>query len=153
MKKAPSLYLASSIVLLASLARPQAATPQHKTAVPPLKETILQRERATWETIQKKSYKAFADLLTADYVAIDNTGMAGRSDTLKAVTEMILNDFSMQDVRVRKIANGVALITYKVKVRGSYQGKEYTRPIFAASVWVKQGGKWLCAYNQETEAP
>lgn len=152
MKKAPALYFVVSILLLASLAQPQAAAPQHKPAVPPLKETILKREQATWETIQKKSYKAFADLLTADFIAIDNTGMAGGADTLKAVTEMILNDFSLEDVRVRTISNGVALITYKVKITGSYQGKECTRTIYAASVWVKQGGKWLCAYNQETQA-
>jgi hypothetical protein len=51
-----------------------------------------------------------------------------------------------------QVASGVALITYKVKLDGSYQGKNFKRPIYAASVWVKRGSKWLQTFNQETEA-
>jgi hypothetical protein len=51
-----------------------------------------------------------------------------------------------------QVASGVALITYKVKLNGSYQGKGFKRPIYAASVWVKRGSRWLQTFNQETEA-
>ena len=125
---------------------------QGKAGAPSLKTTILENETATWETLKQKNYSAYGELLADNYAGIDNTGISNRAELLKALPELHLKAYSIEDVKVMSVASGVALITYKVKLDGSYQGKELKRPIYAASVWVRHGSKWLQTFNQETEA-
>ena len=117
-----------------------------------LKDTILEREKATWETLKQKNYAGLGELLAENFIAIDNTGITERADFLKAMHDVILNDYLMEQVKVMPVGNGAALITYEARLKGSYQGKALSRPVYAASVWVKRGTKWLQAFNQESEA-
>jgi hypothetical protein len=145
------LLLTMAIVPPLSFAQGKAEPPA-KVAAPSLKATILENETATWETLKQKNYSAFGKLVADNYVGIDNTGISDRAELLKAMPDLHLLGYSMEDVKVMSVANGVALITYKVKLAGSYQGKDLKRPIYAASIWVKRGSKWLQTFNQETEA-
>jgi hypothetical protein len=140
------------LALVSTAAFAQAGSQHTKAARPSLKDTILDREKATWETLKQKDYAGFGDLLAENFLAIDNTGITQRADFLKAMHDLILNDYLMEQVKVMPVASGVALITYEAKLKGSYQGKELSRPVYAASVWVKHGAKWLQAFNQESEA-
>ena|SRR5579864_6684380 len=140
------------VLLLAIMTAPFFAFAQAKAVAPSLKAAILENETATWETLKQKNYSAYGELLADSYVGIDNTGISNRAELLKALPELHLKAYSIEDVKVTPVANGIALITYKVKLDGSYQGKELKRPIYAASVWVKRGPKWLQTFNQETEA-
>jgi hypothetical protein len=138
--------------VLAMTIVPVLALAQAKVAVLPLEKTISEREKASWETLKQKNYSAFGELLAEDFVGIDNTGISNRAELLKALPDLHLKAYSMEDVKVMSVASGVALITYKIKLDGSYQGKELKRPIYAASVWVKRSSEWLQTFNQETEA-
>ncbi|HXA03638.1 MAG TPA: nuclear transport factor 2 family protein [Bryobacteraceae bacterium] len=139
-------------LLLAMAIAPFIAFAQPKIEAPSLKNTILENETATWEQLKQKNYSAFGELLADNYAGIDNTGISNRAELLKALPDLHLVGYSIDDVKVMQVASGVALITYKVKLDGSYQGKNFKRPIYAASVWVKRGSKWLQTFNQETEA-
>jgi hypothetical protein len=140
------------VLLLAVAIAPFYAFAQTEAVTPSLKKAILDNEKATWEQLKQKKYSAFGELLADNCVGIDNTGISNRADLLKVIPDLHLRAYSIEDVKVMQVASGVALITYKVTLDGSYQGKELKRPIYAASVWVKHGSKWLQAFNQETEA-
>jgi hypothetical protein len=145
------VWLVLALSLMTSLNFAQKAD-SSQIASPSLEKTIRDNETASWELLKKKNYAAFGELLADNYVGIDNTGTTNRTDLLKSLADFHLLSYSMQDVKVMRVANDVALITYQVKLTGSYQGKELKRPIYAASVWVRHGAKWLQAFNQETEA-
>ena len=140
------------VLLLAVAIAPFYAFAQTEAVTPSLKKAILDNEKATWEQLKQKNYSAFGELLADNYAGIDKTGISNRAELLKALPDLHLVGYSIDDVKVMQVASGVALITYKVKLDGSYQGKNFKRPIYAASVWVKRGSKWLQTFNQETEA-
>jgi hypothetical protein len=151
MKRFRGLVLLLAMAIMPLVALSQTAGEPPKSGTPSLEKTILDKEKASWETLKQKNYSAFGELLAADYVGIDNTGISSRTELLKSMPELRLLDYTMEDVKVLSVANGVTLITYKAKLSGSYQGKQL-KPIYAASVWVKRGSKWLQTFNQETEA-
>lgn len=151
MKRLKGLVLLVAMAIAPFAAYPQGKGQPSKIAAPSLEKTILDQEKASWETLKQKNYSAFGELLADDYAGIDNTGISSRAELLKSMPELRLLNYTMEDVKVRSVANGVALITYKAKLSGSYQGKEL-KPIYASSVWVKRGSKWLQTFNQETEA-
>ena len=152
MKIFRELVLLLAMAIVPCLALAQVQPEPAKVTAPPLKKTILDNEKATWETLKQKNYSAYSELLADNYVGIDNSGISNRAELLKALPDLHLLGYSIEDVKVMQVASGVALITYKAKLDGSYQGKELKRPIYAASVWVKHGSKWLQTFNQETEA-
>jgi hypothetical protein len=151
MKRLRGLVLLLAMAIVPFVAFAQAKGEPAKIAEPSLEKTILNKEKASWETLKQKNYSAFGELLADDYIGIDNTGISNRAELLKSMPELRLLDYTMEDVKVRSVANGVALITYKAKLSGSYQGKQL-KPVYAASVWVKRSSKWLQTFNQETEA-
>src|SRR5579863_7883598 len=140
------------VLVVAMTCAPFYAFAQTEAVTLSLKKATLDNEKATWEQLKQKHYSAFGELLADNYVGIDNTGISNRADLLKAMPDLHLRGYSIEDVRVMQVASGVALITYKITLDGSYQGKELKRPIYAASVWVKHGAQWLQTFNQETEA-
>ena len=56
------------------------------------------------------------------------------------------------DVQVRTIAEGVALIAYKVSEEIVIDGETQTLEAFDSSVWVRRDGGWVCAAHTETPA-
>jgi hypothetical protein len=55
-------------------------------------------------------------------------------------------------VHVRAIADGVALIAYKVNEEMIIDGEPTTLEAFDSSVWVRRDGGWVCAAHTETLA-
>jgi hypothetical protein len=53
-------------------------------------------------------------------------------------------------VHVRTIADGVALIDYKVSEEMIVDGKPTTLEAFDSSVWVRRDGGWVCAAQTES---
>jgi hypothetical protein len=53
---------------------------------------------------------------------------------------------------VRTIADGVAVIAYKVSEEIVIDGETQTLEAFDSSVWVRRDGGWVCAAHTETPA-
>jgi hypothetical protein len=63
-----------------------------------------------------------------------------------------LRDYSMDDLKVTELAKDAALITYRFRQKGSQKGKDFSSQDCLSAVYVKRGGKWLCAFTQFTPA-
>ncbi|MBA2541885.1 MAG: DUF4440 domain-containing protein [Deltaproteobacteria bacterium] len=56
------------------------------------------------------------------------------------------------NVKIKIIADDVAVIAYEVQERIVVDGESQTVTAFDSSVWVRRMGKWVCAMHTETLA-
>jgi hypothetical protein len=56
------------------------------------------------------------------------------------------------DVHVTTVADGVALIAYKVNEELMVDGETKSLEAFDSSLWVRRDGGWVCAAHTETIA-
>jgi hypothetical protein len=117
-----------------------------------LEDNIVALERQVAEAIKRNDMDAFGSLLTDDYVQVDSAGATPKSVLVKNEGNFTIKDYTMEDIRVVELNQDTALLTSKFAQKGKYQGKDYSTHGYSSSVWVKRGGKWLCAFSQVTPA-
>ncbi len=115
-------------------------------------ERIVALEKEGWEAIKKKDWNALGALMTENFVMVDEDGIvSGKSEVLKALADLNITDYAMEDTKVVTLDKDAALLTYKVTQRGTYKGQDLpSKPYYASSVYVKRGGKWLNALYQQS---
>ncbi len=116
------------------------------------RDQIVAQERAELDSLKTGDMTAFANLLADDAVFVDARGADGKAEVVKHTAEFRLHEYSMSDVRVVPISADSGLIVYKLVENGSSHGKEFTAQVHASALWMRQGGKWMCVFSQETAA-
>jgi ketosteroid isomerase-like protein len=119
-------------------------------AADPAKEIKLAAEKlnAAFET---HDAKAIRSLMTPDHLAI--TPYAGKQsvkDQLQTLADLDYDEYSAGPMSINVVNSTCAVVTYKLKLKGNYKGKPLPPQSLAASVWVKEGGKWRELHYQET---
>lgn len=91
-------------------------------------------------------------LMTRDHVAV--TPYYGkpqsREEQLRTLGETKLSEYSAGRLQLRVLGKEVVLVTYPLKMKGTYRSKPVPESSHASAIWVKREGKWLEAYYQET---
>jgi hypothetical protein len=120
-------------------------------------QELLELEKQYWEAICNRDGATATRLSDARCLVIGPQGI-GKLDR-EALAGMVenapyeLKKFRLDDdVQVRKIADGVALIAYKVSEEIVIDGETQTLEAFDSSVWVRRDGGWVCAAHTETPA-
>jgi hypothetical protein len=108
-------------------------------------------ETKLWEAWKNKDAKPFKASLSADFVMIADSGVTGKNDVVKMMASMPCEVKSVQlsDWKLAMLNSSTALLTYKGMADGTCGGTAIP-PVWASSVWVNRGGKWLAASHQET---
>ncbi|HEX8352721.1 MAG TPA: nuclear transport factor 2 family protein [Pyrinomonadaceae bacterium] len=113
---------------------------------------IEARERQVLDAFKAKNWDAFGRMLADDFVYVSSEGVAGKAQTLEGVKKYDLTEYTLSDVRLVKIDADLALITYTMTEKSSYDGKPGSgSPVRTSSAWAGRGGNWLNVYHQETE--
>jgi hypothetical protein len=71
---------------------------------------------------------------------------------VKNVAGFRLSDYTMTDVRFVALSADSGLIVYRLAESGTSHGKEFAAKVHVSSLWLRQGGRWLCMFSQETAA-
>src|SRR3989454_11509260 len=153
------LLLVPGILLLFTsvcFAQPQAtASPSPKPKPAMTKAQMLKKLSATetklWEAWKNKDVKPFQAWLASDSIMIGESGTAGKAATVKEITSMPceVKSYSLSDWKLTTINSGAALLTYKGTAEGTCAGTAIPT-VWASSIWVNRGGKWLAFAHQET---
>jgi ketosteroid isomerase-like protein len=108
--------------------------------------------RALNEAFKNRDADAIQRLMTDNHVAITPyyRGPRTKAEQLKNLPDLKMTEYTMGAVKVTLISKDIALITYPLTMKGTYQGKELAPKNYASAVWVLQNGKWLEASYQET---
>ena len=120
-------------------------------------QELLNLEKQYWDAIQSRDGATATRLSDARCLVVGPQGI-GKLDR-KALAGLVENPpYELKrwriddDVHVSNIADGVALIAYKVNEEMVIDGKTTTLEAFDSSVWVRRDGGWVCAAHTETLA-
>jgi hypothetical protein len=132
--------------------KPMAARRMTKSGV---SETLMQRERAMLQSIEKKDWITFKKYVAADSWNLDENGAMSVADFLKATTDPKF-DLTIQmkasDMKVVNVDANSKLVTYTLEQKGSMMGQPFPPQVYATTVWVNHGGTWKALFHQESTA-
>ena len=127
-----------------------ANTSMSKTAAPS-EADIIAKEKATWDMLQKKDFDAFGNLLTSDYIEVNDNGVFDKAGSIAALKDFNLTEATFSDWKMTLIDNDAVILTYQATVKATEKGADVPPgPYRAAAVWVNRDGKWLAFYYQQT---
>ena len=114
---------------------------------------IIATEKKLWEAWKNKNIKFFKATLSADSVMIGDTGVANKTEALKALeVPCEVKSYELSDLKVTFLNSSAALLTYKSTQDATCGGQPVPATVWSSSAYVLRGGKWLAASHQETPA-
>ena len=113
--------------------------------------TISDLEKSSWEAYKNKQADAFKALMSKDYYGVYAEGVKTLDAEVADMAKSDLRDYSFSDIKVVFPHPKMAVMTYKVKLQGTADGKDMSGTYNSGSVWVQQGGKWVGAFHTESK--
>ena len=142
-----------------SVARSQEPTPSPSPAPKPAmsraqsQRIIIATEKKLWEAWKNKDIKPFKATLAADSIMIGDSGVANKTEALKALeVPCEVKSYELSDLKVTFLNSSAALLTYKSTQDATCGGQPVPATVWSSSAYVLRGGKWLAASHQETPA-
>ena len=129
--------------------------PNGNTAAPksaaPSEADMIAKEKSAWDTIKKKDYDAFGNLLASDYIEVTDQKVFDKPGILADLKDFNLTDATFSDWKMLPIDNDAVILTYQTTLTATYKGEAVPPgPYRSAGVWVNRDGKWLGFYYQQT---
>jgi hypothetical protein len=133
-----------------------AASPKPKPVMSKkqIEAQLIKYENELWEAWKNKNGKPFQARLSSDGVTVGEQGTSSKAETVKAIATLgcDIKSFKLSDYKLVSLDSNVALLTYKATEDGSCGGTALPPVVWAASTYVRRGGKWLAVFHQETPA-
>jgi hypothetical protein len=104
--------------------------------------------------VKDKKSDDFKKLVSANVVAVYAEGMSDMQKELADMQKWDMKSFAISDYKVTPIGPNLVISTYRVKVEGTYEGKDMSGTYNDGSVWKKQKGEWQAVFHTNMkEAP
>ena len=134
------------------VANANSATPQASPASVSDADIIAQ-ERQLLDALKAKNWDAFAAKLADDQIYVSGEGVYDKTQSVEGVKKTDFKEFTTSDMKVLKLDQDAAVLTYTNVAKGTYEGKPLPdTPSRDTTIWVNRGGKWLAVFHQETYA-
>jgi hypothetical protein len=145
------------LLALASVSLGQTPTPSPSPSPKPamskaqIQRNLVATEKKLWEAWKNKDAKPFKATLAADSVMVGEGGVAGKTDSVAAITGMdcTVKSYTLTDFKMAMASPTVAFLTYKAVVDGTCGGNAVPA-VWASSIYVNRGGKWYAFSHQES---
>ena len=156
------LVLVSLLVLAVACAAPptnreaapsaNANTAAVRSSAPLTEADAIAKEKQIWDTIQKKDYDAFGNMLTDDFIEVTSEAVYDKAGSITGVKGFEPSEVTFADWKFVPIDKDASVITYTVNIKGKFNGQELPpTSIRASSAWVNRDGKWLGIYHQGSD--
>jgi hypothetical protein len=115
---------------------------------------VVQNERAIWDALKNQDWTTFGRLVEG-VTTVDMNGVnpgiqrAGLAEQLKT---LVTNSYELSEFRARTVTPTVILLTYKIAVDQTFDGKHVPSPLYGMSLWQKKGAKWVPVAHSEANA-
>ena len=126
--------------------------PTKSTAETELTNLLDAKIKAEWQAIKNKDQKAYGELLTDDYVAVEADG-GGERFKWKALSELqqsAVTDYTLSFLKVTTLCTNAAVVRYEVFIRFPPKSAVPFEKILVGEVWVKRERQWKAMHYQET---
>jgi hypothetical protein len=117
---------------------------------------VLDLEMQFWTSMRDRDGDA-ASRLTDDTCVVTGAQGVAQIDK-KTIAELMeteawtLHDFTIRDVKIRRVSDDVAIIGYNVHEELTVDGKPLSLDAADASTWIRKDGRWVCALHTESLA-
>jgi hypothetical protein len=120
----------------------------------PSQDSLFALEKTGWEGWKNRDGKTFESLLSDKYVGFSAAGRTDKAASIKSnsTQNCKINSYSFSDQKMRMIGADVAVLTFKAEQDYTCDGKKGDSPVQSASVYVREGDKWLNVFYAETKA-
>ena len=133
-------YITQTIVaLFATAAVCIAATPD--------KATMEAKEKAAWQAFKDKNEANFKNVVDKDFRGVYDAGVANMQKELDDMKKWDMKSFEISDYDIFSDEKDVVVATYKVKIEGTYEGKDMSGSYNAGTVWKQENGKWMAIFH------
>jgi hypothetical protein len=117
----------------------------------PSEADMIAKEKAAWDTLTKKDYDAFGNLLGSDYIEVTSEKVYDKAGIVAEVKDFNLTDATFSDWKMLSIDNDAVILTYQTTLKATYKGADVPPgPYRSAAVWVNRDGKWQASFFQQT---
>jgi len=134
--------------------QPQAGTSQPTRSTPQagLTKLLDAKIKAEWQAIKNKDQKAYGELLTEDYAAVeaDGGGERYKGKALSELQQSTVTDYTLSFLKVTTLCPDAAFARYEVFIRFPPKSVVPFEKILVGEIWVKRDGQWKALHYQET---
>ena len=127
------------IALLTTIAGSNAATPD--------KAAMEGKEKAAWQAFKDKNEAEFKNLVDKDFRGVYDEGISNMQKELEDMKKWDMKSFEISDYDMFSDEKDVVVTTYKVKIEGTYEGKDMSGTYNAGTVWKQENGKWMAIFH------
>jgi hypothetical protein len=108
--------------------------------------------KSEWQAIKSKDQKAYGELLTDDFVAVeaDGGGERYRWKALSELQESSVTDYTLSFLKVIPLGPDAAFARYEVFVKFPPKSAVPFEKLLVGEIWVKREGQWKAMHYQET---
>jgi hypothetical protein len=153
------LLLTCALILAVACAPPATnqSTSTERTSEPsapaPLTEAeAITKEKAVWDTLKRKDYDAFSNMLASDYIEVGNEGVYDKAGIVTHLKDLDITDVTFSDWRLIPVDKNMSLLLYNLNITGKFKGEPIPPGSYrASSGWANRDGKWQAIYYQETK--
>jgi ketosteroid isomerase-like protein len=117
-----------------------------------MQDEVLRVEKEFSQAIVKNDAEAVGRFLADDWIIIDpDGGIIDKASFLGVIRSGALTHEMMEsDDTLVRIYGNTAIVTALTTTTGAFSGQVFTTKERATDVFVKQAGRWLCAFSQLT---
>src|SRR5438034_9658550 len=103
---------------------------------------MMAKEKAAWQAFKDKKSDEFKKLLSADFMGVYSDGVQTLQKELDTMQKWDMKSFSFSDFNLVMQDADTAVVTYKVPIEGTAEGKDASRTYNARSGWHMKNGEW-----------
>ncbi len=117
-------------------------------------ETLTTAEKTMMDNLMKHDAAGFFGAIAPGAWSVDENGVTAIDQFRKDWAQIKVESFNLSDMKVVPIDATSGVVTYRLEQKGTYNGQPFPPTVYATSVWVNRGGKWMTIFHQEsTQAP
>lgn len=139
-------------IAASSMALGQMKTPESNKNSVEAQLTALDKQG--WEAWKNRDGGFFQSFLSEDSIGVGATGVDNKAQIIKDISgsSCEVKSYSLDNFKVVMLDKNTAILTYKGTQDATCNGKALPATVWASSIFVRRGGKWLAAFHQETPA-
>lgn len=142
--------LALPLLLASGIGYAQTASPAA------IGDSIIKLERQSWLDWRAHNLAAIRGWTAPDYWTVSESGAdqgLGFPDIVRMFDQAALRSFRLDSMVARQISPDVVIVAYNAHLETTFEGKDASRDVAEASVWVRREGRWLNVFLHEVTRP
>src|SRR5437667_7001826 len=113
----------------------------------PDKDAMMAKEKAAWQAFKDKKSDEFRKLLHADFKGVYADGIQTLQKEMDSMKKWDMKSFSLSDFNLVMPDADTAVVTYKVTIEGTSEGKDASGKYNAGAGWHMENCDWPAGFR------